>query len=41
MKKHHSIVLVEGNYTLLDEAPWNNFAYDKTYFIDTPPKYTI
>lgn len=35
------IVIVEGLYTLLNEAPWNTFKYDKTYFLDTPVRKTI
>lgn len=41
IKKHHPIVIVEGLYTLLNEAPWNTFEYDKTYFLDTPQRKTI
>lgn len=30
------ILIVEGNYLLLDEAPWNTAQYDLTAFIDVP-----
>jgi pantothenate kinase len=32
------IILVEGNYLLLDEPPWNNLAelFDVTIFLDVP-----
>ena len=35
---HHSIVLSEGNYLLLDEAPWNELVdahvFDDTWFVE-------
>lgn len=30
------IVVVEGNYLLLDRAPWNRLRYDLTLFLDVP-----
>jgi pantothenate kinase len=38
VNEQHRIVLVEGNYLLLDEYPWNNLAglFDLTVFIDVP-----
>ena len=34
----HSIVLVEGNYLLLDQAPWDRLArfFDRTVFLSVP-----
>ena len=34
----HRIVLVEGNYLLLDRAPWDRLAglFDRTLFLDVP-----
>jgi pantothenate kinase len=36
----HAIVLVEGNYLLLDEPPWSGLAplFDLTLLIDVPPE---
>jgi pantothenate kinase len=36
----HTIVLVEGNYLLLDEPPWSGLAllFDLTLLIDVPPE---
>ncbi len=38
VSKRHRIVLVEGNYLLLNQSPWNQLAglFDLTLFIDTP-----
>lgn len=33
---HHRIVVIEGNYLLLDRAPWNRPAYDLTVYLDVP-----
>lgn len=33
---HHRIVVIEGNYLLLDAAPWNRLRYDLTIFLDVP-----
>lgn len=30
------ILVVEGNYLLLDQAPWNGIRYDMTLWIDVP-----
>jgi pantothenate kinase len=30
------LLLVEGNWLLLDEAPWNRAAYDLTVWLDVP-----
>ena len=30
------LLIVEGNWLLLDEAPWNAARYDLTVFIDVP-----
>lgn len=30
------VVVVEGNYLLLDQAPWNRARYDLTVFLDVP-----
>lgn len=30
------IVVIEGNYLLLDQAPWNEARYDLTVFLDVP-----
>lgn len=30
------IVVIEGNYLLLDRAPWNRLRYDVTVFLDVP-----
>lgn len=38
VKSHHRIILVEGNYLLLDTAPWSeliNF-FTETWFVDIP-----
>lgn len=35
----HRIVIVEGNYLLLDQSPWNNLkhaVFDETWFLDVP-----
>lgn len=32
----HRIVVVEGNYLLLDQAPWNRVRYDLTVRLDVP-----
>ncbi|KAK7949387.1 uncharacterized protein PG986_010273 [Apiospora aurea] len=34
------IVIIEGNYTLLDEHPWNKIAelVDERWFVDVPPE---
>lgn len=29
-------LIVEGNYLLLDEAPWNQLSFDTTVFLDVP-----
>jgi pantothenate kinase len=36
----HSVILVEGNYLLLDRAPWDRLAgmFDRTLFIDVAPE---
>lgn len=36
IEKHHAIVIVEGNYVLLDMEPWNRLRYvfNETCFID-------
>ena len=38
VNEHHRIVLVEGNYLLLDEKPWCELArlFDLTVFLDVP-----
>jgi len=38
VSRSHRIVLVEGNYLLLNQSPWNQLAglFDLTLFIDTP-----
>jgi pantothenate kinase len=33
---HHRIVVIEGNYLLLDAAPWTGLRYDLTIFLDVP-----
>jgi len=33
---HHRIVVVEGNYLLLDRAPWNGLRYDLRVWLDVP-----
>lgn len=35
---HHIIVLVEGNYLLLDQPPWKELMsiFDETWFVDCP-----
>ena len=33
---HHRIVVIEGNYLLLDGAPWSRLRYDLTVFLDVP-----
>lgn len=30
----HRIVVIEGNYLLLDKAPWNSLRYDMTVWLD-------
>ena len=39
VRAEHRVVLVEGNYVLLPEAPWKDLvdegAYDETWFMDT------
>lgn len=32
----HRIVLIEGNYLLLDAAPWNRLRYDLRIWLDVP-----
>ncbi|TBN49726.1 nucleoside/nucleotide kinase family protein [Paracoccus sediminis] len=32
----HRIVVIEGNYLLLDAAPWNRLRYDLTVWLDVP-----
>lgn len=32
----HRIVVIEGNYLLLDRAPWNGLRYDLTVWLDVP-----
>lgn len=32
----HRILIAEGNYLLLDEAPWTDLAFDLTVMIDVP-----
>ena len=39
LKKETPVVLVEGNYVLLDEKPWSRLkktVFDETWFIDIP-----
>lgn len=39
LTRAHSIVLVEGNYLLLDKPPWNRLkqeVFDETWFLDVP-----
>lgn len=38
VERHHRLVVVEGNYLLLDEEPWRGLAplFDLTVFIDVP-----
>ncbi|WEF22892.1 hypothetical protein [Paracoccus sp. S3-43] len=31
---HHRIVVIEGNYLLLDAAPWNRLRFDLTVWLD-------
>ena len=33
---HHRIVVAEGNYLLLDRAPWNGLRYDLRVWLDVP-----
>lgn len=33
---HHRIVVIEGNYLLLDDAPWNRLRYDFRVWLDVP-----
>ena len=35
---HHNIILVEGNYLLLDQAPWNGLhdLFDLSIYLDVP-----
>lgn len=33
---HHRIVVIEGNYLLLDTAPWNRLRFDLTVWLDVP-----
>lgn len=32
----HRVVVIEGNYLLLDRAPWNGLHYDLTVWLDVP-----
>ena len=34
IERHHGIVIVEGNYLLLDIEPWNRLIFNETWFID-------
>lgn len=38
IENKHKIIIVEGNYLLLDTDPWNKLAelFDESWFIDTP-----
>ena len=38
IEKKHKIIIVEGNYLLLDTYPWNELAnfFDESWFIETP-----
>lgn len=38
IEKKHKIIIVEGNYLLLDTCPWNELAnlFDESWFIETP-----
>lgn len=38
IENKHKIIIVEGNYLLLDTCPWNELAdlFDESWFIDTP-----
>lgn len=36
VEPRHRIVVVEGNYLLLDTAPWNAVRYDLRVFLDVP-----
>lgn len=33
---HHRIVVIEGNYLLLDRSPWNGLRYDLRIWLDVP-----
>lgn len=32
----HRVVMIEGNYLLVDAAPWNRLRYDLTVWLDVP-----
>ena len=34
--RRHRIVVIEGNYLLLDASPWNRLRYDLTVWLDVP-----
>jgi len=38
IENKHKIIIVEGNYLLLDTCPWNELAdlFDESWFIETP-----
>lgn len=38
IENKHKIIIVEGNYLLLDNCPWNELAnlFDESWFIETP-----
>ena len=38
IEKNHKIIIVEGNYLLLDTCPWNELAelFTESWFIETP-----
>lgn len=38
IENKHKIIIIEGNYLLLDTCPWNELAdlFDESWFIDTP-----
>ena len=42
IEKRHKIIIVEGNYLLLDTCPWNELAelFDESWFIEASPGIT-
>jgi len=36
VRASHRLVLVEGNYLLLDAPPWSTLAFDRTVFLSVP-----
>ncbi|SFM01295.1 Panthothenate kinase [Pelosinus propionicus DSM 13327] len=42
IEKKHKIIIVEGNYLLVDTSPWNELAdlFDESWFIETPSSTT-